>query len=148
MVTAIFYIHSQFLYSTHFLLSHTKTTNLPKLTWKCVNILPLCRLQLKSQLDRKLEEEYHRLPEEICQHLQIELQNKNLQKNALFSTSSNHSSPSTGSGPPSNCSTPSNSSTPSRSTLHRSRDNSTASLADSTSSSTTPVLSDAEMSFN
>uniref|UniRef100_A0A669DR01 1-phosphatidylinositol 4,5-bisphosphate phosphodiesterase n=1 Tax=Oreochromis niloticus TaxID=8128 RepID=A0A669DR01_ORENI len=104
--------------------------------------------QLKSQLDRKLEEEYHRLPEEICQHLQIELQNKNLQKNALFSTSSNHSSPSTGSGPPSNCSTPSNSSTPSRSTLHRSRDNSTASLADSTSSSTTPVLSDAEMSFN
>uniref|UniRef100_A0A3P8QSN8 Phosphoinositide phospholipase C n=1 Tax=Astatotilapia calliptera TaxID=8154 RepID=A0A3P8QSN8_ASTCA len=57
-------------------------------------------------------------------------------------------SPSTGSGPPSNCSTPSNSSTPSRSTLHRSRDNSTVSLADSTSSSTTPVLSDAEMSFN
>uniref|UniRef100_A0AAX7VMC1 1-phosphatidylinositol 4,5-bisphosphate phosphodiesterase n=1 Tax=Astatotilapia calliptera TaxID=8154 RepID=A0AAX7VMC1_ASTCA len=104
--------------------------------------------QLKSQLDRKLEEEYHRLPEEICQHLQLELQNKNLQKNALFSALSNHSSPSTGSGPPSNCSTPSNSSTPSRSTLHRSRDNSTVSLADSTSSSTTPVLSDAEMSFN
>uniref|UniRef100_A0A3P9B211 1-phosphatidylinositol 4,5-bisphosphate phosphodiesterase n=1 Tax=Maylandia zebra TaxID=106582 RepID=A0A3P9B211_9CICH len=102
----------------------------------------------QSQLDRKLEEEYHRLPEEICQHLQLELQNKNLQKNALFSALSNHSSPSTGSGPPSNCSTPSNSSTPSRSTLHRSRDNSTVSLADSTSSSTTPVLSDAEMSFN
>uniref|UniRef100_A0A3P8QSX3 1-phosphatidylinositol 4,5-bisphosphate phosphodiesterase n=1 Tax=Astatotilapia calliptera TaxID=8154 RepID=A0A3P8QSX3_ASTCA len=82
----------------------------------------------QSQLDRKLEEEYHRLPEEICQHLQLELQNKNLQKNALFSALSNHSSPSTGSGPPSNCSTPSNSSTPSRSTLHRSRDNSTVSL--------------------
>uniref|UniRef100_A0A3Q4GXH8 1-phosphatidylinositol 4,5-bisphosphate phosphodiesterase n=1 Tax=Neolamprologus brichardi TaxID=32507 RepID=A0A3Q4GXH8_NEOBR len=82
----------------------------------------------QSQLDRELEEEYHRLPEEICQHLQLELQNKNLQKNALFSALSNHSSPSTGSGPPSNCSTPSNSSTPSRSTLHMSRDNSTVSL--------------------
>ncbi|XP_030578480.1 1-phosphatidylinositol 4,5-bisphosphate phosphodiesterase beta-3 isoform X2 [Archocentrus centrarchus] len=98
--------------------------------------------QLQSQLDQDLEEEYRQLPEEICQHLQIELQNKSLRKDKL----SNHSSPSTGSGPPSNCSTPS--STPSRSTWNRSMDNSTTSLADSTSSSTTPVLSEAEMSFS
>lgn len=103
---------------------------------------------LQSQLERELEEEYQRLPEEICQHLQLELQNKGLRKDALFSPMSNHSSPSSGSGPPSNCSTPSYPSTPNRSTWNRSMDNSTASLADSTSSSTTPVLSEAEMSFS
>ncbi|XP_041841336.1 1-phosphatidylinositol 4,5-bisphosphate phosphodiesterase beta-3 isoform X1 [Melanotaenia boesemani] len=100
---------------------------------------------LQSQLDRELEEGYRRLPEEICQHLQLELQNKGLRKDALFSALSNHSSPS--SGPPSNCSTPSYPSTPSRGSWNRSMDNSTASLADSTSSSTTPVLSEAEISF-
>ncbi|KAM9335769.1 1-phosphatidylinositol 4,5-bisphosphate phosphodiesterase beta-3 [Symphorus nematophorus] len=105
---------------------------------------------LQSQLERDLEEEYQGLPEEICQHLQLELQNKGLGKNALFSPLSNHSSPSpsSGSGPPSNCSTPSFPSTPNRSTWNRSMDNSTASLADSTSSSTTPVMSEAEMSFS
>ncbi|XP_041820555.1 1-phosphatidylinositol 4,5-bisphosphate phosphodiesterase beta-3 [Chelmon rostratus] len=106
---------------------------------------------LQSQLEREQEEEYQRLPEEICQHLQLELNNKGLRKDALFSPLSNHSSPSpsSGSGPPSNCSTPSYPSTPNRSTnRNRSMDNSTASLADSTSSSTTPVLSEAEMSFS
>ncbi|KAM9836517.1 1-phosphatidylinositol 4,5-bisphosphate phosphodiesterase beta-3 [Aulostomus maculatus] len=103
---------------------------------------------LQSQLEGDLEEEYRRLPEEICHHLQAERQNKGLRKNALFSPSSNHSSPSSDSGPPSNCSTPSYPSTPNRSAWNRSLDNSTASLADSTSSSTTPVLSEAEMSFS
>ncbi|KAM7377459.1 hypothetical protein PAMA_013983 [Pampus argenteus] len=103
---------------------------------------------LQSQLERELEEEYKRLPEEICQHLQLELQNKGLRKDALFSSLSNHSSPTSSSGPSSNCSTPSYPSTPNRSTWNRSLDNSTASLADSTSSSTTPVLSEAEMSFS
>ncbi|XP_022065972.2 1-phosphatidylinositol 4,5-bisphosphate phosphodiesterase beta-3 isoform X1 [Acanthochromis polyacanthus] len=103
---------------------------------------------LQSQLDRALKDEYQRLPEEICQHLQLELQNKGLRKDALYSAVSNHSSPSSGSGPPSNCSTPSYPSTPNRSTWNRSMDNSIASLADSTSSSTTPVLSEAEMSFS
>uniref|UniRef100_A0A7N8YKX1 1-phosphatidylinositol 4,5-bisphosphate phosphodiesterase n=1 Tax=Mastacembelus armatus TaxID=205130 RepID=A0A7N8YKX1_9TELE len=105
---------------------------------------------LQSQLEKELEEEYQRLPEEICQHLQVELQNKGLGKDALFSPFSNHSSPSpsSGSGPPSNCSTPSNPSTPNRSTWNRSMDNSITSLADSSSSSTTPVLSEPEMSFS
>uniref|UniRef100_A0A3Q3FME3 1-phosphatidylinositol 4,5-bisphosphate phosphodiesterase n=1 Tax=Labrus bergylta TaxID=56723 RepID=A0A3Q3FME3_9LABR len=103
---------------------------------------------LRSQLERELEEESERLPEEICQHLHLELQNKGLRKDALCSSLSNNSSPSSGSGPPSNCSTPSYPSTPNRVTWNRSMDNSTASLADSTSSSTTPVLSEAEMSFS
>nr|XP_046236301.1 1-phosphatidylinositol 4,5-bisphosphate phosphodiesterase beta-3 [Scatophagus argus] len=105
---------------------------------------------LQSKLEQELEDEYQRLQEEICQHLQLELQSKGLRKDALFSPLSNHSSPSpsSGSGPPSNCSTPSNPSTPNRCTWNRSMDNSIASLADSTSSSTTPVLSEAEMSFN
>ncbi|XP_060888050.1 1-phosphatidylinositol 4,5-bisphosphate phosphodiesterase beta-3 [Labrus mixtus] len=103
---------------------------------------------LRSQLERELEEECERLPEEICQHLHLELQNKGLRKDALCSSLSNNSSPSSGSGPPSNCSTPSYPSTPNRVTWNRSMDNSTASLADSTSSSTTPVLSEAEMSFS
>uniref|UniRef100_A0A665TTQ2 1-phosphatidylinositol 4,5-bisphosphate phosphodiesterase n=1 Tax=Echeneis naucrates TaxID=173247 RepID=A0A665TTQ2_ECHNA len=97
-------------------------------------------VSLQSQLERELEEEYQRLPDEICQHLQLELQNKGLRTDALFSPFCNHSSssPSSGSGPPSNCSTPSYPSTPNRSTWNRSMDNSIASLADSTSSSTTP----------
>uniref|UniRef100_A0A3Q4BH44 1-phosphatidylinositol 4,5-bisphosphate phosphodiesterase n=1 Tax=Mola mola TaxID=94237 RepID=A0A3Q4BH44_MOLML len=106
---------------------------------------------LESQLERDLEEEYRQLPEEICQHLQLELQSKGLQKDALFSPLSNNSSPSpspsSGSGPPSNCSTPSYPSTPKRISCHGSSDNSNASFAESTSSSTTPILSEAEMSF-
>uniref|UniRef100_UPI003AAA6303 1-phosphatidylinositol 4,5-bisphosphate phosphodiesterase beta-3 n=1 Tax=Centroberyx gerrardi TaxID=166262 RepID=UPI003AAA6303 len=103
---------------------------------------------LQSQLERDLEAEFQHLPEEICQYLQAELQSKGLRSDALFSPSSNHSSPSSSSGPPSNCSTPSFPSTPNRGGWNRSLDNSTASLADSTSSSTTPVLSEAEMSFS
>ncbi|KAF1380511.1 hypothetical protein PFLUV_G00164540 [Perca fluviatilis] len=104
--------------------------------------------QLQSQLERELDREYRGLQEEICQHLQLELQNKGLRKDALFSHLSKSSpSPSSSSGPPSNCSTPSYPSTPNRSPWNRSMDNSIASLADSTSSSTTPVLSEAEMSL-
>lgn len=105
---------------------------------------------MQSQLERDLEEEYQQLAEEICNHLQLKLQNKGLQKDALFSPFSNHRSPSpsSGSGPPSNCSTPSYPSTPNRSTWNSSMDNSTASLADSSSPSTTPVLSEPEMSFS
>uniref|UniRef100_A0A672JPA9 1-phosphatidylinositol 4,5-bisphosphate phosphodiesterase n=1 Tax=Salarias fasciatus TaxID=181472 RepID=A0A672JPA9_SALFA len=98
---------------------------------------------LQSRLQRELEEQQHRLPEEICQHLHLELQSKGLGRDALFSAVSNHGSPGSGS----NCSTPSFPSTPSRGSWSTSMDNSTASLADSTSSSTTPVLSEAEMSF-
>lgn len=102
---------------------------------------------LQAMLETKLEEQHNQLPEEICNHLKMELQHNGLQKDALFSPFSNHSSPSTGSGPPSNCSTPSCPSTPNRSTWNRSTDNSNASLADSSSSSTTtPVLSEGEMS--
>ncbi|KAM9424194.1 1-phosphatidylinositol 4,5-bisphosphate phosphodiesterase beta-3 [Pholidichthys leucotaenia] len=104
---------------------------------------------LQSHLDRDLEKEYQDLAEEICKHLQLELHNKSHRKDTLLSTMSNHSSPSSGSGPPSNCSTPSYPSTPNRNaSWNRSMDNSMASLADSTSSSTTPVLSEAEMSFS
>ncbi|KAM6909081.1 1-phosphatidylinositol 4,5-bisphosphate phosphodiesterase beta-3 [Xenentodon cancila] len=102
--------------------------------------------ELQSQLDRELQDEYQQLPEEICQYLHMELQNKGLKKDALCSSISNHSSPS--SGPPSYCSTPSNPSTPQRNTWNRSTDTSIASLADSTSSSNTPVMSEAENSFN
>ncbi|XP_060922250.1 1-phosphatidylinositol 4,5-bisphosphate phosphodiesterase beta-3 [Limanda limanda] len=101
-----------------------------------VEELPL----LKSQLERELEEEYQRLPEEICQHLQLELESKGLRQDALFSPFSNRSG--SDSGPSSNCSTPS------RSTSNSCMDNSTTSLADSSSSSTTPGLSEVEMSFS
>ncbi|XP_033992419.1 1-phosphatidylinositol 4,5-bisphosphate phosphodiesterase beta-3 isoform X1 [Trematomus bernacchii] len=94
---------------------------------------------LQSQLEKDLDQEYERLQEEICQHLQVELHNKGLRTDALYSPFPNQGSP--GSGPPSNCSTPD------RCPWNRSMDNSTASLADSTSSST-PVLSEAEMSFS
>ncbi|XP_028991478.1 1-phosphatidylinositol 4,5-bisphosphate phosphodiesterase beta-3 isoform X2 [Betta splendens] len=87
--------------------------------------------ELKSQLVKDLDEEYKRLPEEICQHLKMELQNKGLQKDALFSQLSNHSSPSTGSDPPSNCSSPSDPSSPNRSAFYRSTDNTPSFLADS-----------------
>lgn len=107
-------------------------------------------LQLQSQLEQDLEEEYQHLPEEICQHLQLELQSKGLRKDALFSPLSNNSSPSpsSGSGPPSNCSTPSYPSTPNRTAWDRSTDSINPSFADSTSSSTTTVPSEAELSFS
>ncbi|KAM6949150.1 1-phosphatidylinositol 4,5-bisphosphate phosphodiesterase beta-3 [Aplochiton taeniatus] len=101
--------------------------------------------QLTARLDRELEAELKRLPTEICEYLQSELQSKGLHSDALFS-SSNHSSSGSSSGPPSICSTPTITSTPNRRTCSRSMDNSSASLAGSTSSSA-PTLSEAEMSF-
>uniref|UniRef100_A0A674CFZ0 1-phosphatidylinositol 4,5-bisphosphate phosphodiesterase n=1 Tax=Salmo trutta TaxID=8032 RepID=A0A674CFZ0_SALTR len=97
---------------------------------------------LQARLERDLEAELQRLPEEICQYLQAKLESKGLRSDALFSLS-NHS-PSSSSGPPSNCSTPTFPLTPNRSTWNRSLDNSIASLVDSSSSST-PVLSEADM---
>ncbi|XP_051918314.1 1-phosphatidylinositol 4,5-bisphosphate phosphodiesterase beta-3 [Hippocampus zosterae] len=104
---------------------------------------------LQVELDRNLEDEYQQLPEEICQHLQLELQNKGLSNNALCSPVSNNSSPGSGSGsgPPSNCSTPSNPSTPQRSKWNKNRGTITPPLDGSMSSSSTPVHSELEMSF-
>ncbi|MED6239078.1 hypothetical protein ATANTOWER_001506, partial [Ataeniobius toweri] len=102
--------------------------------------------QLQSQLDRELEEEYRRLPDEISQHLQLDRQNKGIHNDSVFSPPSNLSSPS--SGTPSNYSTPCFQSTPFRRSVNKSLDNSHASLADSTSSPTTPGVSEAEISFN
>uniref|UniRef100_A0A674CEU3 1-phosphatidylinositol 4,5-bisphosphate phosphodiesterase n=1 Tax=Salmo trutta TaxID=8032 RepID=A0A674CEU3_SALTR len=104
--------------------------------------VPFCEFQLQARLERDLEAELQRLPEEICQYLQAKLESKGLRSDALFSLS-NHS-PSSSSGPPSNCSTPTFPLTPNRSTWNRSLDNSIASLVDSSSSST-PVLSEADM---
>ncbi|XP_031441372.1 LOW QUALITY PROTEIN: 1-phosphatidylinositol 4,5-bisphosphate phosphodiesterase beta-3 [Clupea harengus] len=90
----------------------------------------------QARLERDLEAELQRLPDEICQYLQGELESKGLCSDALFSPLANHSSPS------SNCSTP-----PYHSPSHsagRSLDNSTISLADS-SLSNTPVMSEAEL---
>uniref|UniRef100_A0A4W6EM76 1-phosphatidylinositol 4,5-bisphosphate phosphodiesterase n=1 Tax=Lates calcarifer TaxID=8187 RepID=A0A4W6EM76_LATCA len=134
----------------HSLEKEKQQTHLQEVTTHThTRLLNMFPIQMQAQLERELEEESQRLPQEICQHLELELHNKGLRKDALFSPFSNHSSssPSSGSGPPSNCSTPSYPSSPNRSTWNRSMDNSTASLADSTSSSTTPVLSEAEMSF-
>ncbi|KAM9431728.1 1-phosphatidylinositol 4,5-bisphosphate phosphodiesterase beta-3 [Clarias gariepinus] len=81
---------------------------------------PLQRLHLERECDAELE----RLPEEIRRYLQGELEGKGLRNDALYSHLPN--SDSSGSGPPSNCSTP-----PFNSPNH-----STASLGDSSSSST------------
>ncbi|XP_057711044.1 1-phosphatidylinositol 4,5-bisphosphate phosphodiesterase beta-3 [Corythoichthys intestinalis] len=99
---------------------------------------------LQAKLDSSLEDEFLNLPEEIRQHLQMELQNKGLRNNALFSPQSNNSSPGSGSGPPSNCSTPSDPSTPNRSTWNRSMENIAPSLNDSTSSSSTAIFSEVD----
>ncbi|XP_034159507.1 1-phosphatidylinositol 4,5-bisphosphate phosphodiesterase beta-3 isoform X1 [Pangasianodon hypophthalmus] len=94
---------------------------------------PLHRLRLERDCDAELE----RLPEEICRYLQGELESKGLRSDALFSQLPNHDS--AGSGPPSNCSTP-----PFNSPNHNSSlDNSTASLGTSSSSST--ITSDSEL---
>ncbi|XP_061769725.1 1-phosphatidylinositol 4,5-bisphosphate phosphodiesterase beta-3 isoform X2 [Nerophis ophidion] len=106
--------------------------------------LPVRLAQLKSKLD----EEFYQLPQEIHQHLEMEHHSKCQHNTAPCSAMSNNSSPYSGSDPPSNCSTPTYPTTSDRSASNRSWDNSTASLADSTSSSTTPVLSEAEMSFS
>ncbi|XP_023821579.1 1-phosphatidylinositol 4,5-bisphosphate phosphodiesterase beta-3 isoform X2 [Oryzias latipes] len=90
---------------------------------------------LQAQLAQDLQEEFHRLPEEIYQHLNLERHNKSLRR------FSNNSSPG------SNCGTRSLPSTPDQSLLNSSMDRSTSSLADSCSPSTTPVHSEAEISF-
>uniref|UniRef100_A0A3P9J6Z3 1-phosphatidylinositol 4,5-bisphosphate phosphodiesterase n=1 Tax=Oryzias latipes TaxID=8090 RepID=A0A3P9J6Z3_ORYLA len=90
---------------------------------------------LQAQLAQDLQEEFQRLPEEIYQHLNLERHNKSLRR------FSNNSSPG------SNCGTRSLPSTPDQSLLNSSMDRSTSSLADSCSPSTTPVHSEAEISF-
>ncbi|KAM8880723.1 1-phosphatidylinositol 4,5-bisphosphate phosphodiesterase beta-3 [Synchiropus picturatus] len=101
--------------------------------------------QLHARLEADLEMEHERLPQEIYEHLQAELQHKSSRKEGFFSPLSNHSSST------SICSTPSNPSTPTRISWSRSLDTSTNSLAESTSSSatpSTPVLSEAETSLS
>uniref|UniRef100_A0A8C9R7X7 1-phosphatidylinositol 4,5-bisphosphate phosphodiesterase n=1 Tax=Scleropages formosus TaxID=113540 RepID=A0A8C9R7X7_SCLFO len=93
-------------------------------------------------LERDLEAELRGLPEEICQYLQGELESKSPKSDALFGSLSNNDSLS--SGPPSNSSTPPYSSPNHKWHKERSLDNSTTSLVDSSSSST-PVLSEAEL---
>ncbi|KAK6291722.1 hypothetical protein J4Q44_G00375070 [Coregonus suidteri] len=100
---------------------------------------------LKARLEQDLEAELQRLPEEICQYLQAELESKGLCSDALFSLSI-HSSPSSSSGTPSNCSTPTLPLTPNSSAWNRSLDNGIASLVDSSSSST-PVQSEVELTM-
>ncbi|KAM9834695.1 1-phosphatidylinositol 4,5-bisphosphate phosphodiesterase beta-3 [Syngnathus typhle] len=85
---------------------------------------------IQAELSLTLKDEFLHLHEEIYQHLQLELQNKGLHSNALFSP--NNSSPA--SPPPSNCSTPSNPSTPERSKDSKSFDYIMPSLAASSSS--------------
>uniref|UniRef100_A0A8C9VQP7 1-phosphatidylinositol 4,5-bisphosphate phosphodiesterase n=1 Tax=Scleropages formosus TaxID=113540 RepID=A0A8C9VQP7_SCLFO len=99
-------------------------------------------LPMVSQLERDLEAELRGLPEEICQYLQGELESKSPKSDALFGSLSNNDSLS--SGPPSNSSTPPYSSPNHKWHKERSLDNSTTSLVDSSSSST-PVLSEAEL---
>ncbi|XP_061524660.1 LOW QUALITY PROTEIN: 1-phosphatidylinositol 4,5-bisphosphate phosphodiesterase beta-3-like [Phycodurus eques] len=103
---------------------------------------------LQAELDSKLKDESLHLPEEICQHLQLELQNKALRNNALSSPMSNNggSGSGSGSGPPSNCSTPGDPSTPNCSTWKRSMDSITSFVPGSASSLSTPPLSEVEMS--
>ncbi|KAG9346459.1 hypothetical protein JZ751_006770, partial [Albula glossodonta] len=100
-------------------------------------------LQL-SQLERDMDAELQRLPEEICQYLQGELESKGLRSDALYCSLSNNDSPS--SGPPSNSSTPPFHSPNRNWHGDRSLDNSSTSLVDSSSSST-PVMSEAELSL-
>ncbi|XP_077400698.1 1-phosphatidylinositol 4,5-bisphosphate phosphodiesterase beta-3 [Vanacampus margaritifer] len=103
---------------------------------------------LQAELDGNLDYEFLHLQEEICQHLQLELRNKGLCNNALWSPMSNNSSPGSGSGTPSNCSTPSDPSTPNCSTWNKSMDNITPSLAGSTSSTSSSATFLSEMSFS
>uniref|UniRef100_A0A8C9RGY9 1-phosphatidylinositol 4,5-bisphosphate phosphodiesterase n=1 Tax=Scleropages formosus TaxID=113540 RepID=A0A8C9RGY9_SCLFO len=105
-------------------------------------IFALSPLQQQAQLERDLEAELRGLPEEICQYLQGELESKSPKSDALFGSLSNNDSLS--SGPPSNSSTPPYSSPNHKWHKERSLDNSTTSLVDSSSSST-PVLSEAEL---
>ncbi|XP_049613736.1 1-phosphatidylinositol 4,5-bisphosphate phosphodiesterase beta-3 isoform X2 [Syngnathus scovelli] len=92
---------------------------------------------IQAELSLTLKDEFLHLHEEIYQHLQLELQNKGLHSNALFSPVSNNSSPA--SGPPSNCSTPSIPSTPERSKDSKSFDYIMPSLAASPSSTPSHV---------
>ncbi|XP_061664558.1 1-phosphatidylinositol 4,5-bisphosphate phosphodiesterase beta-3 isoform X1 [Syngnathoides biaculeatus] len=100
---------------------------------------------LQAELDTKLKDESLRLPEEIRQHLHLELQNKSLHNNALSSPTSTNGSPASGS--PSNCSTPSDPSTPNRGTWNRNTDSVTSSAGGSASSLSTSALSEVDVSF-
>ncbi|XP_077598381.1 1-phosphatidylinositol 4,5-bisphosphate phosphodiesterase beta-3 isoform X2 [Stigmatopora nigra] len=96
---------------------------------------------LQAKLDGNLEDEYLRLPEEIHQHLdlelELELRGKSPRNNSAFWLQSNQEGDngSPGSGPPSDCSTPSDPSTPNRGRSDRSTDNMAPSLTGSSSSS-------------
>ncbi|XP_069036189.1 1-phosphatidylinositol 4,5-bisphosphate phosphodiesterase beta-3 isoform X2 [Lepisosteus oculatus] len=95
--------------------------------------------QRQSDLEQELALELQGLPEEICRHLQEQQEARGARQEGPLSRTS---SDSPGSGPPSNHSTPPV--TPNRSWAGgRSLDNSTASLA--SSSSGTPVMSEAEL---
>lgn len=102
-------------------------------------------LQEKSKLEEKLEKEWNRLPNEICELLQLDPQSSAVLNNSSFSPSSNHSSP--GLGTPSNCSTPYSQSTPSRGSIRGSSEKSLLDKSTSPSSST-PVLSKMKFSFS
>ncbi|XP_036002501.1 1-phosphatidylinositol 4,5-bisphosphate phosphodiesterase beta-3 isoform X3 [Fundulus heteroclitus] len=100
---------------------------------------------LLSRLDEELDAERRRLPEEICQQFDVDPKEVSGSK-SLFSLQSNHST--RRSAPPSNCSTPNSQSSPFWRTPNKSMDSSLASLADSTSSSTTPDRSVAELYYS
>ncbi|KAJ3584882.1 hypothetical protein NHX12_013605, partial [Muraenolepis orangiensis] len=107
---------------------------------------------LRSRLESDLEAEVERLPDEIRQFLQAELQSKGLRSDALFSTLTNNGSPSSGgSAHSSTCSTPTfpPSTPPSGSTTwHQSLDRSATSLADSISECASHCASDAGTSLS
>ncbi|KAM4564915.1 1-phosphatidylinositol 4,5-bisphosphate phosphodiesterase beta-3-like [Fundulus diaphanus] len=98
-----------------------------------------------SRLDEELDAERRRLPEEICQQFDVHPKEV-LGNKSLFSLLSNHST--RRSGPPSNCSTPNSQSSPFWRTPNKSMDSSLVSLANSTSSSTTPDQSMAELYYS
>uniref|UniRef100_A0A8C4YX27 1-phosphatidylinositol 4,5-bisphosphate phosphodiesterase n=1 Tax=Gadus morhua TaxID=8049 RepID=A0A8C4YX27_GADMO len=104
---------------------------------------------LLCRLERELEAEVERLPDEIRQYLQAELKSKGLRSDALFSPLTNNGSPSSGSARSSNCSTPNSPpSTPNCTMWYQSLDNSTTSLADSISECTSHCKSEGGMSFS
>ncbi|CAL8326537.1 unnamed protein product [Lota lota] len=103
---------------------------------------------LLSRLERELEAEVERLPDEIRQYLQAELKSKGLRSDALFSPLTNNGSPSSGSAHSSNCSPNSPLSTPNCIVWNQSLENNTTSSADSISECTSHCKSDAGMSFS
>uniref|UniRef100_A0A3Q2NXY1 Phosphoinositide phospholipase C n=1 Tax=Fundulus heteroclitus TaxID=8078 RepID=A0A3Q2NXY1_FUNHE len=115
----------------------------PTPTFVCFSSVPF--EQLLSRLDEELDAERRRLPEEICQQFDVDPKEVSGSK-SLFSLQSNHST--RRSAPLSNCSTPNSQSSPFWRTPNKSMDSSLASLADSTSSSTTPDRPVAELYYS